>query len=89
MSNNKNTKLYFNIHKIFYFTTKGDNGICFEHHELKEHNHSNVHAELALKEEELKKTRQILKEVTDEKEELLMKVKYVQFSNFFQFSYVI
>jgi len=30
---------------------------------------------LALKEEELKKTRNNLKEVTDEKEELLLKVK--------------
>lgn len=34
-----------------------------------------MHTELALKEDELKKTRQILKEVTNEKEELLMKVE--------------
>jgi len=38
-----------------------------------------VHAELALKEEELMKTRQILKEVTNEKEELLMKVNTIIF----------
>lgn len=61
--------------------------MCFDDHELKNNNHSNVHAELALKEEELKKTRQILKEVTDEKEELLMKVKHVYFSNFFVLFY--
>jgi len=31
---------------------------------------------LALKDEELKKTRQILKEVTDEKEKLVLKVNF-------------
>lgn len=36
--------------------------------------------ELALKEEELMKTRQILKEVTNEKEELLMKVTAMIFT---------
>lgn len=35
--------------------------------------------ELALKEEELIKTRKILKEVTNEKEELLMKVKSTKY----------
>jgi len=34
---------------------------------------------LALKDEELKKTRQILKEVTDEKEKLVLKVKFYLF----------
>jgi len=34
---------------------------------------------LALKDEELKKTRQILKEVTDEKEKLVLKVKLYLF----------
>lgn len=42
-----------------------------------------MYAELALKEEELKKTRQILKEVTNEKEELSMKVTYILFSFLF------
>lgn len=67
---------------------KGDNVLCFDEHELKKHNHTDVHAELALKEEELKKTRQILKEVTDEKEELLMKVQYFYCFYFLIFSYI-
>lgn len=66
---------FINI-KCFILLFQGD-AVCFDDNGMKEHNHSKVHAELALKEEELKKTRQILKEVTDEKEELLMKVKYV------------
>jgi hypothetical protein len=41
-----------------------------------------VHTELALKEEELKKTKQILKEVTDEKNDLFMKVNMSFIYNF-------
>jgi len=49
--------------------------VCFDDRETKKHDYVNVHAELALKEEELMKTRQILKEVTNEKEELLLKLQ--------------
>lgn len=68
-------KIYYLImEKILFF--KGDNAV-YDDHETKKRVYHDVHTELALKEEELKKTRQILKEVTDEKEDLLMKVKYI------------
>lgn len=64
----------FNYEKTPYI--KGDNDV-YDQHEIKKHIFNDVHTELALKEEELKKTKQILKEVTDEKDDLLMKVKYI------------
>lgn len=65
------------ISKVYIF--QGDSSVaCFDDHETKKR-YINVHAELALKEEELMKTRQILKEVTNEKEELLMKVNTIIF----------
>lgn len=62
---------------IFNLLFKGDCEACFNDHETKTDTIcKDVHTKLALKEEELKKTRHNLKEVTDEKEELLLKVKF-------------
>ncbi|XP_050431525.1 colorectal mutant cancer protein isoform X1 [Adelges cooleyi] len=53
----------------------GDSIYCFNDNEIRKTMYVDVHAELALKDEELKRTQQSLKEVTEEKEELLMKLQ--------------
>jgi len=65
------------INNLIKFFQGDGSAACFDDYETKKHGYINVHAELALKEEELMKTRQFLKEVTNEKEELLLKVNTI------------
>ncbi|XP_029348026.1 ras and EF-hand domain-containing protein isoform X1 [Acyrthosiphon pisum] len=68
------------IQESIVLSKEGDSAACFDDHETKNHIiYTDVHTKLALKDEELKKTRQILKEVTDEKEKLVLKVKLYSF----------
>ncbi|XP_060870656.1 uncharacterized protein LOC132945054 [Metopolophium dirhodum] len=64
------------IQESIVLSKEGDSAACFDDHETKNHiRYTDVHTKLALKDEELKKTRQILKEVTDEKEKLVLKLQ--------------
>ncbi|KAF0748631.1 colorectal mutant cancer protein [Aphis craccivora] len=64
------------IQESIVLSKEGDCEACFNDHETKTDTIcKDVHTKLALKEEELKKTRHNLKEVTDEKEELLLKLQ--------------
>ncbi|CAH1707938.1 unnamed protein product [Aphis gossypii] len=64
------------IQESIVLSKEGDCGACFDDHETKTDTiYNDVHTKLALKEDELKKTRNNLKEVTDEKEELLLKLQ--------------
>ncbi|XP_025194913.1 colorectal mutant cancer protein [Melanaphis sacchari] len=64
------------IQESIVLSKEGDCAASFDNQETKNHTiYTDVHTKLALKEEELKKTRHNLEQVTDEKEELILNLQ--------------